>query len=374
MLTDPRIRRLADLLIHHSVKLAPGEHVLIETFDCPDEIAVALCEAAKVAKGHAHVSVRRNQIMRALNQGADDALRVWGEYDLERMKKMQCYIGVRGADNASEMRGIPDAQMKSLGRLYAKPVHFEQRVNHTRWCVLRWPTPSMAQLAQSNTQDFEDFYFRVCTLDYAAMDRAAAPLVERMQRTDKVHIKGPGATDLRFSIKNIGVVPCCGDRNIPDGEVFTAPVRDSIEGVLQYNTPTLHNGNSFESIRLEFSKGKIIKTDCASGDKALLESIFNTDEGARYVGEFAIGFNPHILEPMKDILFDEKIAGSFHFTPGRCYEETDNGNKSDIHWDLVCIQRPEYGGGTISFDGEVIRKDGIFVVKELEGLNPNRLA
>jgi aminopeptidase len=373
MLTDPRVRKLADLLVNHSVRTGKGDHVLIETFDCPDFVAAAVAEQVQKSSGHAHVVQRSTRVMRTLNLGGEDALKVWGEYDLERMKRMQCYIGIRGADNASEMSGMPEAQMKAVGRLYAKPVHFDRRINHTRWCVLRWPSPSMAQLAQSSTEAFEDFYFRVCTLDYARMDAAARPLVERMKRTDQVHIKGPGATDLRFSIKGIGVVPCCGDRNIPDGEVFTAPVRDSVEGVLQYNTPTLHNGNTFTNIRLEFKKGRIVKTGCDGGDPKLLESIFDTDEGARHIGEFAIGFHPHIREAMKDILFDEKIAGSFHFTPGRCYEETENGNRSEIHWDLVCIQRPEYGGGTISFDGEVIRKDGIFVAKELEGLNPDRL-
>ena len=373
MLMDPRVRRLADLLVNHSVRTGKGDHVLIETFDCPDFVAAALVEHVQQAGGHAHVAQRSSRVMRALNLGGEDALRTWGDYDRERMKRMQCYIGVRGADNASEMSGMPESQMKTVGRLYNKPVHFDQRVNHTRWCVLRWPSASMAQLAQSSTESFEDFYFRVCTLDYARMTQAAMPLVERMKRTDQVHIKGPGPTDLRFSIKGIGVVPCCGDRNIPDGEVFTAPVRDSVEGVLQYNTPTLHNGNTFTNIRLEFKKGRIVKTGCDGGDPKLLESIFDTDEGARHIGEFAIGFHPHIREAMKDILFDEKIAGSFHFTPGRCYEETENGNRSEIHWDLVCIQRPEYGGGTISVDGEVIRKDGIFVAKELEGLNPEHL-
>lgn len=370
---DPRITRLAHGLVNHSVRLAPGEHLLIETFDCPDDIAIALVEEARRAGGHAHVAIRRNRVMRALNKDAgEDNLRVWGEYDLERMRRMQCYIGVRGSDNVSEMAGIPDAQMQQVARLYQKPVHFERRVNHTRWCVLRWPTPSMAQLAQKSTEEFERFYFDVCTLDYARMARAADALAARMRRTDQVHIRGPGDTDLRFSIKGIGVVPCCGDFNIPDGEVFSAPVRTSVEGVVQYNTPTLYNGHTFTNVRLEFRGGRIERAT-ADQNQSTLEAIFDTDAGARFVGEFAIGFNPHIMEPMKDILFDEKIAGSFHFTPGRCYAVADNGNQSEIHWDLVCIQRPEYGGGTISFDGEVVRRDGLFVVKDLEPLNPKAL-
>ena len=367
---DPRYQRLAELLVRHSCKVQPGEHLLLELFDAPADMAVAMVEATRAAGGHPHVELRSNRVMRALNKGsAEDGLRTWGECDLERMKRMQCYAGIRGSENVSEMSGIPADQMRLVGKHYAKPVHFERRVNHTKWVVLRWPSPSMAQLAQMSTEDFERFYFDVCLVDYAKMDRDVQPLKRRMEAADRVHVKGPGATDLRFSIKGIAAIPCSGERNIPDGECFTAPVRDSVEGVVQYNTPTLFNGTTFTNVGLEFSKGRIVRC-WADQNQRELEAIFDTDDGARYVGEFAIGFNPLIRNAMKDILFDEKIAGSFHFTPGRCYEETENGNRSEIHWDLVCIQRPEHGGGTISFDGEVIRRDGLFVVDDLKALNP----
>ncbi|HWB18943.1 MAG TPA: aminopeptidase, partial [Phycisphaerales bacterium] len=285
---------------------------------------------------------------------------------------MQAYIGLRGAGNVSEMAGVSAKQMQMRGKLYQKPVHFEQRVNHTKWCVLRWPTPSMAQLAQKSTEAFEDFYFDVCTLDYGRMKKAVQPLAKRMRSANMVHIEGPGETDLRFSIKGIPVIPCYGESNIPDGECFTAPVRESVEGVIQYNTATIYNGETFNNVRLVFKKGKIVEAKADEGtDK--LNAVFNTDPGARYVGEFAIGFNPYILEPMKDILFDEKIAGSLHFTPGRAYEDADNGNRSEIHWDLVMIQRKDYGGGRISFDGKVIRENGLFTTKDLKGLNPDQL-
>ncbi|MDZ4756211.1 MAG: aminopeptidase [Phycisphaerae bacterium] len=370
---DPRIHRLANLLVRHSTRLARGEHVLIELFDAPESVAIALIEEVRDAGAHPHVAQRNTRVMRALNDNAsEEQLATWAAYDLDRMTRMQAYIGIRGADNVSEMAGVPDEQMKRVGRLYQKPVHFERRVNHTRWCVLRWPTPSMAQLAQMSTRAFEDFYFDVCTLDYAKMDAACAPLAERMRKADQVHIKGPHDTDLRFSIKDIGVVPCCGQANIPDGECFTAPVRDSVNGVVHFNTPTIYNGVSFENVRLVFRDGKIVESSAdQNGNK--LNSIFDTDAGARYVGEFAIGFHPYIQTAMKDILFDEKIAGSFHFTPGRCYAEANNNNQSEIHWDLVCSQRPEHGGGEIRFDGEVIRKDGLFVPSDLLALNPDRL-
>jgi aminopeptidase len=371
---DPRLTRLADLLINHSTGLKAGEHILIETFDASEEMVVELVKAAYRAGGHPHVALRSNRVMRALEHDAsEDQLRTWADIDIHRMKQMQCYIGLRGAHNVSERSDVPGEQMKRVMRLYAHPVHFDHRVKHTRWCVLRWPTPSMAQLAQMSTEAFEDFYFNACLLDGAKMAEAVKPLVERMNNADQVHIKGPGDTDLRFSIRDIPIIPCTGTHNIPDGECFTAPVRDSVNGVIHFNTPTIYNGVSFSNIRLEFKDGRVVSSSCESGNDDRLEDILNTDEGARYVGEFAIGFNPHILSPMKDILFDEKIAGSLHFTPGQAYEDADNGNRSDIHWDLVLIQRPEYGGGTISFDGEVIRKDGLFCKDDLKGLNPDSL-
>jgi aminopeptidase len=205
------------------------------------------------------------------------------------------------------------------------------------------------------------------------MAQAADVLRRRMADANAVHLKGPGETDLRFSIKDIPAVPCTGSHNIPDGEVFSAPVRDSVNGVIAFNTPTVYQGNAFKNVRLTFKDGKVVEATADQGAEQL-DAIFDTDEGARFVGEFAIGFNPFILEPMMDILFDEKIAGSLHFTPGQAYDEADNGNRSDIHWDLVLIQRPEYGGGEIVFDGETIRRDGLFVVDDLLALNPDRLA
>jgi len=372
-MTDPRYTDLANVLIDHSTRLQQGEHILIEAFDAPPVMVVELIRAARKSGGHPHVALRNSRVMRDLQLNADDdQLKTWGEYDLERMKKMDAYIGLRGSHNISETSDVPQDQVQQFGRLYAKPVHFERRVNHTRWVVLRWPTSSMAQLADMSTEQFEDFYFDVCTLDYRKMEHAVQPLKQRMENADQVHLKGPGETDLRFSIKNIPVVPCTGRRNIPDGECFTAPVRDSVNGVIHFNTQTIYQGQTFENVRLEFKDGQIVNASAEQDDERL-NQIFDTDEGARYVGEFAIGFNPYIREPMKDILFDEKIAGSLHFTPGRAYEDANNGNKSEIHWDLVLIQREEYGGGEIHFDNELIRKDGMFVPDDLQGLNPEAL-
>ncbi|MHC4989671.1 MAG: aminopeptidase [Planctomycetota bacterium] len=368
-MSDPRIQKLADILINHSTRLQPGEHVLVEAFDVPTAPVIEIVRAARAAGGHPHVALRDNRVLAALYADAgDDNLSTWADYDLHRMKMMQAYIGLRGSYNVSELSAVPEEQMRKQARLYGKPVHFEERINHTRWCVLRWPTASMAQLAQMSTEACEDFYVDACTLDYARMDDAAQLLAERMRRTDQVHIVGPGDTDLRFSIKDIPVVPCSGSHNIPDGECFTSPVRDSIQGVIHFNTPTIYNGVSFENVRLTFENGRVVDADAAQNAEGL-NGILDTDEGARYVGEFAIGFHPAILEPMKDILFDEKIAGSIHLTPGRAYEDADNGNRSEIHWDLVLIQRPECGGGSIHFDGELVRENGRFVTDDLKPLD-----
>ncbi|MEY2559130.1 MAG: aminopeptidase, partial [Verrucomicrobiota bacterium] len=245
------------------------------------------------------------------------------------------------------------------------------RVQKTKWVVLRWPSPSMAQLAGMSTEAFEDFYFEVCTLDYRKLQAGMKALKALMDKTDRVEIKGPG-TDLRFSIKGIGSVICGGDRNIPDGEVFSCPVKDSVQGHVLFNAPTIYQGTGFDSIRLEFKDGKIVKATGNSTEK--LNKILDSDPGARYIGEFSLGFNPFVLHPMRDILFDEKIAGSFHFTPGQAYEDADNGNRSQVHWDMVNIQRPDYGGGEVWFDGKLIRRDGEFLPANLRSLNRGRFA
>ena len=290
------------------------------------------------------------------------------DVELARMKRMDAYIALRGAANATENADVPS----DLMALYSKTIRPVQdyRVNKTRWCVLRWPTPSFAQAAGMSTEGFEDFYFEVCTMNYPKMAKAMIPLQKRMNRADRVHLKAPG-TDLRFSIQGIGALLAEGKRNIPDGEVFTCPVKDSVQGCIQYNTPSIYSGTKFENIRLEFKDGKIIKA--TGNNNQRLNEILDTDAGARYIGEFSLGFNPYILNPMCDILFDEKIAGSLHFTPGQAYEQADNGNRSAVHWDLVLIQRPEWGGGEVWFDDELIRKDGLFLPRELQPLNPKNL-
>jgi len=372
-MVDPRVTRLADVLVGYSTQVKPGERVLIECFDVPDEVPIALINRVAEAGGLPFVTIKKNRVLRALfNNATEDQMKVTGEIEAARMEKMDAYIAVRGTENLTELSDVPDDKMKLYESLWRHPVHSKIRVPKTKWVVLRWPSPSMAQQASMSTEAFEKFYFDVCTFDYAKLEQAMQPLKARMDAADQVHIVSPG-TDLRFSIKGLSSIACTGERNIPDGELFTAPVRDSVEGTLTYNAPTINQGTVFEGVSLKFSQGKIVEATASGGTTDKLNSILDSDEGARYIGEFSLGFNPFILNPMKDILFDEKIAGSLHFTPGQAYEEADNGNRSAVHWDMVLIQRPEYGGGEIYFDGELIRKDGLFVPEDLLCLNPDRL-
>jgi aminopeptidase len=368
---DPRIEKLAYNLIHYSTELKPGEKILIEAMGYEVPLVRQLVKEAYRAGAIPFVTAKDHQLLRQiLLECTEEQMKMMAKYELERMKDMDAYIGLRAGFNAMELSDVPGSKMKIYAEHFLSPVHSDQRVNHTKWVVLRYPNFSMAQLANTSTEAFEDFYFNVCNLDYGKMSKAMDSLVEWMEKTDKVHIKGEG-TDLTFSIKDIPVIKCDGKLNIPDGEVFTAPVKDSVNGVLSYNCPAVYQGFTYEDIKLEFKDGKIVNATANDTDR--INEVFNTDEGARYIGEFAIGVNPYILKPMKDTLFDEKIMGSFHFTPGKCYDDASNGNTSAIHWDLVCIQTPAYGGGEIYFDDVLIRKDGLFVVPELECLNPENL-
>ncbi len=366
-MTDPRIPQLARNLITHSCHVKPGEHVLLELIDTPDEIGIELIRAVREAGANPHVNLRHGRITREMFTGAtDDQYASIAGFELAEMQAMDAYIAIRGGHNSFENSSVPSERM-ALAQKHMRPVH-EERVCRTKWCVLRWPTPSMAQGAGMSTEAFEDFYFRCCLADYEKLGEAMNKLAERMMQTDRVRIIGPG-TDLTFSIKGMPAIPCAGEMNIPDGEVFTAPIRDSINGTIHYTAPTLFQGIPFDGVKLRFENGKIVEAHC-NGNEDALNKILDTDEGARYIGEFALGVNPYILQPMRDILFDEKIAGSFHLTPGNAYENADNGNRSQVHWDLVCIQRAEYGGGEIWFDDELIRKDGIFTDPAFAILNP----
>lgn len=369
---DERIKVLAANLVRYSCKVKPGDNVYVHYIgESTEVLARAVIKEVYQAGGRVYPHFTNQRVQREMLLGCSkEQLELMAEVDAKEMAAMDCYIGIRGADNVSELSDVPSEKMEMYEKLYMNPVHREIRVPKTRWVVLRYPNAAMAQLAGTSIDAFEEFYFNVCNLDYGKMAKAMESLVEYMNRTDRVRIVGPD-TDLSFSIKGIPAIPCSGEMNIPDGEVFTAPVKESVNGTISYNAPSLYQGFTYESVKFTFKDGKIV--EASANDSERINKLLDSDEGARFIGEFAIGVNPYVLTPMKDILFDEKICGSIHFTPGNCYEEAPNNNQSVVHWDLVLIQRPEYGGGEIYFDDVLIRKDGRFVVPELESLNPENL-
>ena len=371
---DVRLRQLAENVLKHSVKLKKGEKIYIEAFgdSTKDLLGEFIAVAAKLG-GVPFYFHNDNLFVKSLIENSDAGqMKAYAEYHANLMRQADCYIGLRGYDDVFSLSDVSDKKMALFQKYVQDEIHRKIRVPHTRWCVMRYPNQSMAVMSRMSLQAFEDFYFGACLLDYSKMKKAMQPLKKLMDKTKKVRIKAPG-TDLSFSIEGIKSIMCFGEVNIPDGEVYTAPVKNSINGVIQFNTDTVYDGEYFSNIRLEFKDGKIVNgTSAANNDK--FQKMLNFDEGSRYMGEFALGVNPFVTKPIMDILFDEKICGSLHLAIGNSYEdETNNGNVSSIHWDLVMIQRPEWGGGEIWFDDVLIRKDGKFVLKELQGLNPENL-
>ncbi len=370
-MTDARIEKLAKNLVNYSCDLKKGEKVLIEAKGIDYMLVNAIIKEVYAVGAFPFVEIYDNRVSRELLLGeTEEYAKLKAKYDGYRMAEMDAYIGIRGGENCNEFSDVPEKNMKAESEFYSHPVHHELRVKKTKWVILRYPNQGMAQQAGMSTDAFEEFYFNVCNLDYSKMDKAMDALKARLDKADKVHIIAKD-TDISFSIKGIGSKKCSGERNIPDGEIYSAPVKNSVNGVITYNAPSVEQGVKHENVSLTFKDGKIIKATGNHPDK--LEAIFSTDEGARYVGEFSFGVNPYIVKPMGDILFDEKISGSIHFTPGCCYDDCYNGNISAIHWDLVQIQTPEYGGGEIYIDGELIRKDGRFLPEDLLCLNPENL-
>ena len=361
-----RIKRLASIIVNYSLKMREKEKVLI-TYNGIESLPLVreiVKEVLKV-KGVVDTEYINQDINNYINENLND------DIILDRTKKMKyqvdnydCFVRLcyRKSDyyDKNVNREMKNKLMESL-----QPFK-EIQVNKRRWVLLNYPSIVDSNKAHMTPDDFYNFALDTMTVDYEKMKRDTLPLKELMEKTDKVRIVAPN-TDITFSIKGLPAIICAGESNIPDGECFTAPIKNSVNGTITYNVPSPYHGEVFEHVSLTFKDGQIVKASSNHNQK--MKEIFETDEGARFVGEFSLGFNHLIKEPMGDILFDEKIAGSIHFTPGCCYDECDNGNKSNIHWDLVLIQRPEYGGGEVYFDDVLIRKDGLFVLPELENLN-----
>ena len=364
---DERIKKLSSTIVNYSIKVKENDRVLIqyESEECKPLVKCLIKDIYK-NKGIPFVKLIDSElnslIMESANESTIDEMVKMKKYEVDNF---DCFIRICYTLNEYEDKDISPNIRKEIG---SKAQDLDDtRINERRWVLLNYPSLIDAYKAKMKYDDFYNYSLDVMNVDYKAMNKNIEPLKKLMEKTDKVRILGPN-TDITFSIKGMNAVPCCGEANIPDGELYTAPIKTSVNGVITYNTPRPYQGNVFNDIRLEFENGKIINATC-SNDSNKLKEIFDTDEGARYIGEFSLGFNPKITFPMGDILYDEKIMGSLHFTPGRCYKDCDNGNISAIHWDLVLIQTKEYGGGEVYFDDVLIRKDGKFVLDELKELN-----
>jgi aminopeptidase len=365
---DPRLATLAANLLDYSLEIKAGEKVLLEADVAALDLMIALVEACYERGAVPYTHIGDSRLSRAVLLGAKrEQLELGLTWAMQRMNDCDASVYIMAGANASEIADVPGATLE-MSHVVNKPLM--DLYLQKKWVLLRYPTASAAQAAGMSTEAFEDFCLAVSTLDYGRMDKAMDPLAELMARTDRVHVTAPG-TDISFSIKGIPILKASGQNNIPDGEIYTAPVRDSVNGTISFNTPSLEDGITFEQIKLTFKDGKIVAA--SANEQERFARLLDTDEGSRYLGEFALGVNPRIDKPMKDTLYDEKIGGSLHMAIGRAYEEADNGNRSALHWDIVLIQTPKWGGGEIYFDDVLVRKDGRFVLPALGGLNPENL-
>ncbi|MCC5935135.1 MAG: aminopeptidase [Balneolales bacterium] len=364
MLYSAQDALLAENLLSHSCMLKPGENIMIQLVGLNGMGLVrALVAQARALGANPFVRIEDTETNRTLLETGDEAFwKLQATADqLPLMKQMDAFVGIRASENIYENSRVSAAQNKAYGDHFLKPVHFEERVNNTKWVILRYPSPAFAMNAKMPTREFAEFYYRACLLDYARLREAMLPLEARLRKTDEIRLQGEG-TDIRFSVKGQNWIPCFGERNIPDGELFTSPILESVNGEITY-APSVYQGKPFEFVKLRVKDGLV--TDFDSSDNDALRAILDTDAGARRFGEFSFGTNPVIEKPMYDILFDEKIYGSNHLTLGQDYEIAANGNDSAVHWDLVCI------GADVYLDDALIRKGRLFVTDDLKGLNPD---
>lgn len=362
-------QHIANILVAHSCSVQPGERVLIESIDVDDELTSVVAEAVHKAGGTPFVVKKSQRLMVELgNLHSEGDLDILAEKELILMKKCQCFIGLRAPQNLFESRGLTQESREKVLKYFVTPVHYQYRNKHLRWVYLRIPTKAMAQQAEMPSARFFEYYFTAISVDYASLHSKMLPLQKLLDQTNSVRITHPNGTDLKFRLSGKGTYISAGYKNVPDGEIFTSPYLDSVEGRIVFNIPSTYYGHYFEEVDLEFKSGKVVSASAGSRSSEL-NSILDIDQGARYIGEFALGVNPNITKPINDILFDEKMQGSIHLALGNAYPISDNGNRSSIHWDLILAQMPEYGGGAVYFDDQLIRQDGVFIPSELSDLN-----
>ena len=354
---DRRWSQLAEILVHYSTRTRAGDRLLItmvepETFP----LTLAVYEHAVRAGAFPQVQFASAYLERALLMHGNDEL-IARVPDLERigMEWADVAIGLRGARNPHELAGIPTERLAAHKR--AQGAISALRTEQTRWVLVRVPNESFAQAADMSLDAAMAFFFDACLRDWEEESRRYRRIRDRFQAASRVRIRGRD-TDLTFSTAGRTYVVGDGRINVPDGEVYTAPVDDSAEGLIAFEYPGIYAGRSIGGIRLELRAGEVVKATADTGEE-FLQQILALDDGARRIGEFGVGVNDGIDRFVGDILFDEKIGGTIHLALGRAYAECGGTNQSALHWDLVKDLR---GDGVIELDGRRVLENGRFLI------------
>jgi aminopeptidase len=355
---DQRWSQLGEILVTYSTRTRAGDRLLItmmelETFP----LTLAVYEHAVRAGAFPQVQFASAYFERVLlTHGTADLIARVPDLEHSGMEWADAYVGLRGARNPHELAGIPTERLAAHKR--ALGVVSALRNEQTRWVLVRVPNESFAQAAGMSLETATDFFFNAALLDWEEESRRYRRIRDLFQAAARVRIVGPG-TDLAFSTAGRTYAVGDGHINVPDGEVYTAPVDDSAEGVIAFEYPGIYAGRSIEGIRLELRAGEVVAATAESGEE-FLQQILALDEGARRIGEFGVGVNDSIDRFVGDILFDEKIGGTIHLALGRAYAECGGTNQSALHWDLVKDLRPE---GAIELDGRRVFENGRFLIE-----------
>ncbi|MBI5971334.1 MAG: aminopeptidase [Deltaproteobacteria bacterium] len=356
-MSDPRVEKLAKILVRHSARVKKGDRVLISaSSELAKPLVLEVYKEVMKAGAHPTASIAFEETSNIFYDYAnDDQIRNFPKTKLFEAKNIDCAITIRAASNKKALSNVDPKRIAARSKVI-RPIS-EVIVNETRWVLCNFPTNALAQEADMSLEEYERFLYNATNIDWMAVRRKEEKLKNAMDRAKEIHIVGKD-TDLKISIKGRKAIPCCGERNMPDGEVFLSPVEDSAEGHIFYEMPAIYQGREVTGIRLRFSKGRVVDAVADKNEKFLI-TMLDTDKGARYLGEVGIGVNYGIQKFSKDILFDEKIGGTVHLAVGRSYEEAGGKNVSAIHWDMIKDLRK---GGAILLDGRTIQKNGKFLI------------
>lgn len=353
---DSRVEKLADILVNYSVKVKKGDTVLIRGDELGKPLLLEVYRKVVEAGGNPLLSISFDEMNKIFYDHASKAqLSHTSKIKLYEAKNCDAVIIVHAPANSKALSAVDPAKMTMRSRAN-KPIS-EIIVNKKKWVLTNYPTQALAQDAEMSIDEYEEFLFGATNLDWAKVEKEQERIKKVIDKGNTIRIVGKD-TDLTFSIKGRKGIKCCGNSNMPDGEIFYAPVENSANGHIFYDFPAIHNGKEVSGIRLGFEKGKVVKATAEKNEEYLF-AMLDTDKGARYIGEFGIGTNYGIKRFTRDILFDEKIGGTIHLAVGRSYEESGGKNDSAIHWDMIKDLRH---GGAIYLDGKRIQENGKFLI------------